>query len=218
MKLVNFPLAPKKWIATETPKKYVIWHGSFGRTIHTPYGKVDGRAIDTIHSWNSSDEKYGAPYLVDRSGLVYKTFNDKEWIYHLGIPTTKGFYDKQSIPITIANELYLDKSNGRYFSFGINNSTNQYFGPVFEKSWRGYKHWAKLDEAQIDAAIELTLDVCNRHNIEPVFNPTDEWNPKVWETATIFTHAATKKEVYDFTLESWVIDKIKAAGIKLAHS
>lgn len=215
MKIIHYPLQTKQWIATETKKKYVIWHGSFGRTKYTPYGKESGRATSTIDNWNHNSEKFGAPYLIDRDGAIYKTFSDNEWIYHLNIPTTKGFYDKQSVPIVLANEQQLIKENNRYFAFEYPHSTSQYHGKVYEKDWRGHKYWASMDTEQVDALIELTLDICDRHKIKPVLYSKDDWNPKVWDTATVFTHANTKREVYDFTLEPWVLDKIRASKIKV---
>lgn len=35
--------------------------------------------------------------------------------------------------------------------------------------WRGFSHFTQMDEAQVDAGIALTLDVCAGHRIEPVF-------------------------------------------------
>lgn len=213
MKIINKPLQDKKWIPTETKKTHIIWHGSFNRTTHT-----NGAATNTITHWNNLSEKFGAPYLVDRDGTIYKTFSDKEWIYHLNIPTSRGHYDKLSVPIVLANEQQLIKEGGRFFAFEYDHNSNVYTGPTTNISWRGFQWFAKLDELQVNAAIELTLDTCERHNIDPIFYAVNEWDPKAWEKATIFTHAVTKKEVRDLYIEPWVIDKIKAAGITVVDS
>ncbi|WP_395000823.1 N-acetylmuramoyl-L-alanine amidase [Acinetobacter sp.] len=213
MNIINIPLKDKKWIRTQTKKTHIVWHGSYGRTKYS-----NGKATDTIIRWNNLAEKYGAPYLIDRDGTIYKTFDDEEWIYHLNIPTSRGVYDKQSIAIALANEQQLIKENGRYFAFEYEQTSNLYTGQVFENHWRRFKWYAKLDDQQVDAAIEITIDAAQRHNIEPVFYVGNEWNPDVWNKATIFTHAVTKREVNDLFIEPWVVDKIKAAGITVVDS
>lgn len=213
MNIIYYPLKDKKWIKTITHKTHVVWHGSFGRT-----NRTNGKATSTIDSWNNSDEKYGSPYLIDTDGTIYKTFDDREWIYHLRLPTAKGHYDKQSVAVTFATEQQLLKHNSQFFAFEYEQASNRYTGPIHEEKWRGFEYWAKLTEPQVNAAIELTLDICQRHGIIPVFDTGKEWNPEVWKKATVFTHAITKKEVTDLLLEPWVIEKIKAAGIPVAHS
>lgn len=216
--LKQYPLQSRRWIATETKKTHIVLHGSFSRTKYTPFGKEDGRDTSVIDNWNASDEKFGAPYLIGRDGTIYQTFDDKEWIYHLGIPGTKGYYDKISIPIMLANELNLNRENGRNYALGHTFSTNQYFGPTFQVDWRGQQYFAKLDAIQVDSTIDLILGLCAKHNINPVLYGDNDWNPKVWDKATIFTHANCRKDVYDLYLEPWVIDKFKAKGIEVASS
>ncbi|MBC8130200.1 MAG: N-acetylmuramoyl-L-alanine amidase [Rhizobiaceae bacterium] len=76
-----------------------------GRTSHTPVFGKPGQATTSIDGWNLNDERVGAPYLVDRNGTIYKTFDDTNWIYHLGLKGTVGKYDKASVAIEFANEL-----------------------------------------------------------------------------------------------------------------
>lgn len=67
----------------------------------------------------------GAPWVVDRDGTVYKTFDDREWIYHLGIKNTNGKYDKASVGIEIANEVDLQLDGDKLYAFGkITPNTN----------------------------------------------------------------------------------------------
>ena len=213
MNQINHPLNEKKWIKTETKKTHIVWHGSFSRTSYT-----NGRAVDTINRWEILAEKYGAPYLIDRDGTIYKTFDDKYWIYHLNIPTSRGEYDKCSVPITLLNEQQIVRQNGQHYAFDYTAATNSYSGPVFEDKWRGYSLWARLSKLQVDAAISLTKDIGSRHGIAPVFDVGRDWDPKVWERATIFTHARVKREVTDLIIEPWVVDRIKSAGIEVIHS
>ena len=116
MNIQNYLPTKKVSIKTALPKKYVVWHGSFSRTKYTPYGKLTPPVTAIINQWAEGGEKQGAPYLIDRDGTIYKTYDDNDWTYHLRLPTTKGYYDKQSVPVMIANELHLIKENGGYYA------------------------------------------------------------------------------------------------------
>ncbi len=211
------PYIPKKKISISTtlPKKYVVWHGSFSRTKYTPYGSTPVKATSIVDNWAESGEKQGAPYLVDRDGTIYKIFDDKDWTYHLNMPSEKGFYDKQAIPVSLANELNLIKENGQYYSFEYVHNTNLYSGPVTNCDWHSQNYWASLEESQVDAAIDITLDSCERHNIDPIFYIGKESGLDVLNKATVFSHSAIKKDANDFPpFQEWVISKIKSKGIK----
>ena len=79
-------------------KKYIIWHGTQGRTAYTPSNGRPGEATTSIDGWNAAKKHIGTPFLVDRDGAIYRTFkDDREWIFHLGLAGTQGRYDKASI-------------------------------------------------------------------------------------------------------------------------
>ena len=210
------PYPKKISIKTALPKKYVVWHGTFNRTKYTPYGSRAIKPTAILDQWELSKEKFGAPYLIDRDGTIYKTYEDQDWSYHLNLPNTKGFYDKQSVPIMLANELHLIRENGVYYAFEYNHSTNTYSGPVTVSDWKEYKYWAKIDDEQFDATLDLTLDICKRHKINPIFYNGKKANPKVWEKATIFTHSMVNPSVTDFPpFDESLIVKIKEKGIEI---
>jgi hypothetical protein len=75
-----------------------------------------------------------------------------------------------------------------------------------------------MDEAQVDAGIELTLDICNRHKIEPVFYyPSTTFDfPRCFQVATIICHSNCRADKTDLCLPQWVFEKIEAAGIRIA--
>lgn len=218
MILTKYPLKEKLSINTELEKKYIVWHGSGARTKYTPYGKLPGKGTSIIDQWNAVGEKQGAAYVIDRDGVVYNTFDDAKWSYHLNLPNNQLIYDKQSVGIVLANELNLIKENGRYFAFDYGHTTNEYLGKVTSQSFRGYDFWARLDELQIDALLDLTLSIADKYKIPLKFYNGADWNPKVWESANIFTHANVNKLALDFPpFEPWVIAKIKARGIEIVN-
>jgi hypothetical protein len=195
MNIKNYPLKRGQWFEEATEKKYVVWHGTAGRTLHTPSSGRPGRATTSIDGWNLDALRVGAPYLVDRDGTIYKTFDDSGWIYHLGIKGTNGRYDKASVAIEFANELGLALDGDRLYAFGMNTPNTVYTSPFFAYDWRDYHFFAQMDEAQVDAGIELTLDICRRHDIEPSFYyPSTTFDfPRCFEVATIVCHSNCRR-------------------------
>lgn len=216
MTLTPYLTKKKLSIKTQLPKTHIVWHGSYSRTEHTPYGSKPAKTTTVISQWENSNEKRGAPYLIGRDGDTYQLFDDSEWTYHLNIPTTNGHYDKQSVPIMLANELHLIREDGQFYAFDYPHTTNRYLGPVIKHEWNNYQYWAALTESQIDAAIDVSLLTAKKHGITPVFYAGKDWNPEVWKKATIFPHSAVKKGVSDFPpFAPWVLAKIKDKGITI---
>lgn len=217
MNIKSYRLSPGQWFPEPTRKTHVVWHGTAGRTRDTPFHGRPGYATTSIEGWNRNPHRVGAPWLVDRDGKIYRTFDDAGWIYHLGLKGTNGRYDRSSVAIELANELALTRKGDRLYAFGQETADTVYTGAFFAREWRGSSWFAEPDEAQIDAAIELTLDICRRHAIEPVFyHPSTTWDfPRCFEVATILCHSNCRKDKTDLCLPDWVYEKIRAAGIRM---
>ncbi len=63
MNIKSYPLKRGQWFEEATEKKYVVWHGTAGRTLHTPSSGRPGRATTSIDGWNLDALRVGAPYL-----------------------------------------------------------------------------------------------------------------------------------------------------------
>ena len=90
MNIQSYPLKRGQFFPDAVSKRFVVWHGTAGRTAHSPSFGRPGKATTSIDTWNRNADRVGAPWLVDRDGSIYQTFDDKGWIYHLGIPGTHG--------------------------------------------------------------------------------------------------------------------------------
>ena len=218
MKITSYPLQKGQWYKEKTEKKWVVWHGTSGRTSMTPANGKPGKATTSIDSWNNDQLHVGAPWLVDRDGTIYQTFDDNEWIYHLGLKGTEGFYDRASVAIEFANELGLNLDGDKLHAFGYNTPNTLYTGDYFIQQWRDHEYWARLEEIQIDAGIELTLDICSRFGIKPrFFCPSTVYShPKCFKESSIICHSNCRKDKEDILLEEWVWDRIRKAGIEIA--
>ena len=218
MKIVDYPLSSGRWFPQKQLKKYIIWHGTQGRTACTPSNGRPGEATSSIDGWNAAEKHIGTPFLVDRDGTIYRTFkDDREWIFHLGLAGTQGRYDKASIGIEFANELELIAADGKFYAFDRIHKNTEYTGPRVQRTWREHDWWARLDEAQVDAAIELTVDLCTRHRIPKTFYyPSTVYDfPHCFEVAGVLCHSNCRKDKTDLILEDWVWAKLQAAGFQL---
>jgi hypothetical protein len=219
MDIQDYPLNPGQWVAQMTPKGCVVWHGTTGRTAASPVNGQPGKATSTIDWWNTEPKQIGAPWVVDRDGTIYRSFDDRGWIAHLGIGKS---YERATVGIEIANEVGLKLHNGNLYAFygfpGFKyNDDFKYIGEHFVQDWRGVEYWARMDEAQVDACIELTLDICERFSIEPKFYyPSTDFDSDCFKKATIICHSNCREDKTDLLLEDWVWDKIEAAGIPLS--
>jgi hypothetical protein len=216
--IIDYPLKSGNWFEQSQTKKYVLWHCTQGRSSATPVNGKPGEATSSIDGWNDDQGRIGTPYLIDRKGTIYRTFkDDSQWIFHLGLKGTNGLYDKASVGVEMANELELQRSGGDYYAFDAVGRNNRYVGDVFERDWREHQYWARLSEPQIDSMIRLTLDICERYKIEPLFYyPSTKFDyPRCFKVATILCHSNCRNDKTDMILEDWVWDKIRAAGIKL---
>src|SRR5258708_2268254 len=117
MNIRDYLLKPGQWHAEPQEKRYIVWHGTQGRTAQTPSGGKPGQATSSIDGWIEAGNRIGTPYLIDRDGTIYRTFkNDAEWISHLGIKGTNSLYDRASVGIEMANELELTAHDGAYYA------------------------------------------------------------------------------------------------------
>ena len=217
MNIQSYPLHRGQYFPETSRKQFVVWHGTGGRTAQTPASGRPGRATTSIEGWNLDAARVGAPWLVDRDGTIYQTFDDTGWIFHLGIKGTRGKYDQRSVAIELANELALMADGDTLYAFGKISPETRYKGQHFTSEWRGETHFAELDEAQVDAAIALTLDVCRRHGIDPLFYyPSTTFDfPRCFQVATIICHSNCRADKVDLYLPDWVFAKVEAAGIRL---
>lgn len=217
MNIQSHPLPPGHSFGKKMPKKYVVWHGTGGRTSHTPLFGQPRKATATIDVWRRNADQRGAPWVVDRDGSIYSTFDDSGWIYHLGLAGTRGQFDRESVAIELANEGPLLLDGSRLHAFGTVTPQTVYTGPFVDYHWRGHRYFAQPDPEQVDAAVELTLDVCRRHGIEPLFfYPSTHYAfPRCFQVATIVCHSNCSEQDTDLCLPEWVFEKIEAAGIRL---
>lgn len=152
-------LPPDQYLPdTSVPKDLVVLHHTAG-----------GSAKSTFDWWNTTPERIGTAYIVERDGSVIEPFDPRAWAFHLGVKGTRGSIDRRSVGIEIASEGGLTEREGKLYAFGVVSERTEYRGEVFEwtgpQPWRGFRHFAAYTPAAIEAVIELVNHLCARFDV-----------------------------------------------------
>jgi N-acetyl-anhydromuramyl-L-alanine amidase AmpD len=208
-------LSYRTYVSAETTKTNVVLHGSLSRTKHT-FTAAQNKETDIADKWNITADKSAGHYIVGRGGEVYSCVPEEYWSNHIGPGRKFNDDNKRTISIFLANELYLEKENSKYYSFGFVKPHNMYQGKVFEYQFKSFNYWADYDTAQIDSVAELLKDVCGRHQIPlSLYRHTTKHAPYAGTRAGIVSCHNLNRESYSLPFPDWVANKLESAGITL---
>jgi hypothetical protein len=160
-----------------TDKRWVFLHHTAGW--HNPFG--------TIKNWNSDDRgKVGTEFVLggpsikgndnQYDGVLVQAFPEGGYAWHNS--TGSGPIHTQSVGIEVCNFGYLTKGGYRKQGKWIALNPNEYYNyvgvaadllqiTVLDKAFRGYTHWHKYSEKQIEVLRDWILWVCKRDGINP---------------------------------------------------
>lgn len=85
----KLPLAPDQYYQKAYAKKYIFLHHTAG-----------GSAASSVGGWAANPEHIATPYLIDRNGDIFETYDPKYWAYSLGVKGNSDI-EKAAIPIEI---------------------------------------------------------------------------------------------------------------------
>lgn len=209
-KIIKYPMARTSYYNVPTTKNNIVLHAE-GRTCNTGFGHM-GRASTTIDQWDRQPDKSGAPYLVDRDGTIYITFDHTLWIKHLGLGRKEGFHDKESIAICLANELQLTGDGDKLYAFDRVHPQNLYTGQTYLMDGAV---WADLSADQVGALATLLMYACEYSKLPATMLRSADYDEHCWGKATIIRHRNCKKDAVDLPLQDWVFDILQEEGISL---
>lgn len=223
MNIIEYPLDQKHWFQEVYEKRFIVWHGTEGRTSFS-----NGVATSSIEYWAERKNGKGtvaAPWLIDRDGSIYKVFDDMYWANHLGgvnpvFYDSPSEYDRHSVGIEIANELGLKKKENGTMITGFDA---EYKGEYFEYSWNDRDDfktnpifWASLSDLQIQALIDLTVNICDRFNIPAnLYYPSTKYDEQCLANATIICHSNIRSDKTDIIIPDDIITRIANSGINI---
>ncbi len=205
---------PVKTVTNITIKSNIVWTASGCRTSASAYGSacVDEHAI--IKSWDTAKMFAKAKYFISRKGDIVSLAQKKgAWTPFSGCGAK---IDRVCDSIMLSNELGLIKEDGKYYFHESALASNQYHGKVYAKTWRGYDYFASLSPEQVDAALALTVALCEEHVLPLSFYVGDDCSVNTLDKASVVRLSNLNSQSTALPpFEDWVLAKIKNAGFEL---
>lgn len=170
VKLVNFSRkGSSDFHYNETHRKNLV-------VLHYTQGWIWG----DLPTLTTSHLHVSVPFVVARSGRIYRLFPEDRWSYHLGrakdVTGSVETLTKRSIAIEISNvgQLELDgddlKFAGRTY---CKTSETQYYQKL-ASPYRGYRYFASFTDAQYAAVDALIGQITTSHGIARKFLDPDK--------------------------------------------
>jgi len=202
LEIIDNFLDGDEYYPAEHDKKLIWLH-------HTAGGS---RPDWTIHGWNTdSQDKVGTAYVIGRrsssstdsswDGKILRAFDDKHWAYHLGISHNSKSLNCQSVGIEICNYGFLKLKNGIYYNY-VNKPVNPSEVVALPVPFRGYTHYEKYTDNQLESTRKLILMLADKHEIKiekGIYNPDwFEYDSKWFNlTEGLRSHTQVRKDKYD---------------------
>ena len=195
-KIVQKRLSKGQFFEEPSDKTQIYLHHTAG----------NGNAEGVSRYWNSNDSQIATAFVVGENGTIVQCFSSKHWAWHLGIDSqdfaTRGLpyknLNKLSVGIEICNWGMLKEKNGKFFNY-VGGEINPSYVTTLETPYKGYKHWYKYTDAQIEATRQLVTYLCKIYDI-----PKD-YRKEIWSldneafkgTKGIYTHNSVRKDKAD---------------------
>jgi N-acetyl-anhydromuramyl-L-alanine amidase AmpD len=167
---------------------------------HTAGG---GNAEAVSRYWNGNTERIATAFIIGADGLIVQCFSSKHWAWHLGVgqkefkaqgvPYTN--LNKTSVGIEVCNWGYLKEKNGHFYNY-VNAPVPDSMVTTLETPYKGYKHWYKYTDAQIESTRQLLVYLCETYDIPK------EYRSEIFgldkeafkNTKGIYTHNSVRKD------------------------
>lgn len=195
-KIVQKRLSQGQFFEEPSDKTQIYLHHTAG----------NGNAEGVARFWNSNDSQIATAFVVGENGTIVQCFSSKHWAWHLGIDSqdfaTRGLpyknLNKLSVGIEVCNWGMLKEKNGKLFNY-VGGEINPSYVTTLETPYKGYKHWYKYTDAQIEATRQLVVYLCETYNIPKTYRK-EIWsldNEAFKGTKGIYTHNSVRKDKAD---------------------
>jgi N-acetyl-anhydromuramyl-L-alanine amidase AmpD len=170
---------------------------------HTAGG---GNAEAVSRYWNGNTERIATAFIIGADGLIVQCFSSKHWAWHLGVGQ-KEFkaqgvpyknLNKTSVGIEVCNWGYLKEKNGHFYNY-VNARVPDSMVTTLETPYKGYKHWYKYTDAQIESTRQLLVYLCETYDIPKEYRSEIFGLDKEAFKGTpgIYTHNSVRKDKSD---------------------
>ena len=195
-KIKQVRLKESQYFAEESAKTQIYLHHTAG----------NGNAEAVSRYWNGTSDRVATAFVVGQDGLIVQCFSSKHWAWHLGISKAefKGQgakyqnLDKASVGIEVCNWGYLKEKDGKFYNY-VNARVPDSMVTTLDEPFKGYKHWYKYTDAQIESTRQLLVYLCDTYNIPR------EYRAQIFSldkeafkgTPGIYTHNSVRKDKSD---------------------
>ena len=195
-KIVQHRLSKGQFFEENTDKSQIYLHHTAG----------NGNAEGVARFWNSNDSQIATAFVIGENGTIVQCFSSKHWAWHLGIDSqdfaTRGLpyknLNKLSVGIEVCNWGMLKEKNGKFYNY-VGGEVNASYVTTLETAYKGYKHWYKYTDAQIESLRQLVVYLCETYNIPKTYRKEifDLDNEAFKGTRGIYTHNSVRKDKAD---------------------
>jgi N-acetyl-anhydromuramyl-L-alanine amidase AmpD len=195
-KIKQVRLKESQYFAEESAKTQIYLHHTAG----------NGNAEAVSRYWNGTSDRVATAFVVGQDGLIVQCFSSKHWAWHLGISKAefKGQgakyqnLDKASVGIEVCNWGYLKEKDGKFYNY-VNTRVPDSMVTTLNEPFKGFKHWYKYTDAQIESTRQLLVYLCDTYNIPR------EYRAQIFSlhkeafkgTPGIYTHNSVRKDKSD---------------------
>ena len=195
-KIVQKRLSKGQFFEEPSDKTQIYLHHTAG----------NGNAEGVARFWNSNDSQIATAFVVGENGTIVQCFSSKHWAWHLGIDSqdfaTRGLpyknLNKLSVGIEICNWGMLKEKNGKFYNY-VGGEINPSYVTTLETPYKGYKHWYKYTDSQIEATRQLVVYLCETYGIPKAYRK-EIWsldNEAFKGSKGIYTHNSVRKDKAD---------------------
>jgi N-acetyl-anhydromuramyl-L-alanine amidase AmpD len=195
-KIVQRRLSKGQFFEEPSDKTQIYLHHTAG----------NGNAEGVSRFWNSNDSQIATAFIVGENGTIVQCFSSKHWAWHLGIDSqdfaTRGLpyknLNKLSVGIEVCNWGMLKEKNGKFYNY-VGGEINPSYVTTLETPYKGYKHWYKYTDAQIEATRQLVVYLCETYGIPKAYRK-EIWsldNEAFKGSKGIYTHNSVRKDKAD---------------------
>lgn len=172
-----------------------------------------------IEWWQSNKDRIATAFIIAgnsgvmkrwKDGEIVQCFSSKKGAWHLGVSRadlargepgskTSTMLNLNSVGIELCNWGYLIQKNGKFITYEGNavpeNQICEYTTP-----FRGYKHYQKYTDAQIESMRKLLMYLCDLYSIEKKFKGKEIFDidkRALRGENGIFTHVSVRVDKFD---------------------
>lgn len=205
-------------------KKYLT-NGQYLTTLYEKFSIFIHHTVGTTADsawrwWNSTPDRVGTAYVIDRDGTIIECFDPTMWAYHLGIKNDDNYWEKHSINIELVSAGGIIREGIKYRFYPLWPNTLRYTNittnEVFEMSklWRGYIYFHNYSEDQLDALKWLIGKLSVDFSSLKLDNNLDnfwEYNEKIVTDHLhgIWSHSSVRKDKSDIFPYPPLIEALK---------